>query len=142
MAVVAASGALMANQVPFGQLWWMLSHLVVVVVVVVCFVSLVVSFVVLVPRQTTRMRKSLKKSQMILLGLIYSVVVPHLVLLEHESLDLVSGNLKRSQAVVVDFQTHPLVVIRQLACVWQFSLRRLSVWRLDPRIWIQLGPFD
>ena len=120
----------------------MLSHLVVVVVVVVRCVSLVASFVVLVPRQTTRMRKSLKKSQMILLGLIYSVVVPHLVLLEHESLDLVSGNLKRSQAVVVDFQTHPLVVIRQLACVWQFSLRRLSVWRLYPRFWMQSCPVD
>ena len=108
-----------------------------VAVVVACFVWSVVSFVVLVPRQTTRLRKSLKKSQMSPLGLIYPVVVPHLVLLEHESLDLVSGNLKRPQAVAVNSQTHPLVVIRQLARAWQFFLRRLSVWAprsayLDP----------
>ena len=97
---------------------------------------------VLVPRQTTRMKKSLKKSQMSPLGLIYPVVVPHLVLLEHESLDLVSENRKRPQAVVVNSQTHPLVVVRQLACVWQSFLRRLSERRLGPRTWIQSSPFD
>ena len=153
----AASEDLMANQVPFGQLSWMLPHLVVVVVVVcvvspvvsvvvvvvvACFVSSVVSFVVLVPRQMTRLRKSLRRSQMNPLGLIFPVVVPHLVLLEHESLDPVSGNPKRSQAVVVNFQTHPLVVVRQLAYVWQFFLQRLSVWHPNPRIWIQSGLFD
>ena len=111
----------MTNQVPFGQLSLLIVVAVVVAVVVVemeCFVWSVVSFVVLVPRQMTRLRKSLRKSQMNPLGLIYPVVVPHLVLLEHESLDLVSGNLKRPQAVAVNFQTHPLVVVRQLACVW------------------------
>ena len=95
-----------------------------------------------VPRPMMRSRMGPRKSQMNLLGSICPVDVPHLVLHEHESLDPVSGNPKMSQAVVVNFQTHPLVVIRQLACVWQFSLRRLSVWRLDPRIWIQSGPFD
>ena len=124
----------MSNQVPFGQLSWL--------VVVGYFVWWVVSFVVRVPRPMMRSRKSPKNNQMNLLGLICPVDVPHLVLHEHESLDPVSGNPKMSQAVVVNFQTHPLVVVRQLAYVWQFSLQRLSVWHLNPRIWIQSGPFD
>ena len=83
-----------------------------------------------------------RKNQMNLLGSICPVDVPHLVLHEHESLDPVSGNPKMPQAVVVNFQTHPLVVVRQLACVWQFFLQRLSEWHLDPRIWIQSDPSD
>ena len=77
-----------------------------------------------------------------LLGSICPVDVPHLVLHEHESLDLFSGDLKRSQVVVVYFQTHPLVVVRRLAYVWQSFLQRLSEWHLDPRIWIQTDPSD
>ena len=138
--VTAPSEDPIANQVPFGLLWWLVVVVVglaVVAVVVACFVWSVVSFVVLVPRQMTRLKKSLRRSQMNPLGLICPVVVPHLVLREHESLDPVSGNPKMSQAVPVNFQTHPFVVVRQLACVWQFFLRRLSEWHLDPRIWIR-----
>ena len=83
-----------------------------------------------------------RKNQMNLLGSICPVDVPHLVLHEHESLDPVSGHPRMSQAVVVNFQTHPLVVVRQLAYVWQFFLQRLSEWHLDPRIWIQTDPSD
>ena len=132
----------MAGVCPYSPCVVVVVGLAVVAVVVACFVWSVVSFVVLVPRQMTRLRKSLRKSQMNPLGLICPVDVPHLVLHEHESLGPVSGNPKRSQAVVVNFQTHPFVVVRQLAYVWQFSLPRLSVWHLDPRIWIQIDPSD
>ena len=112
-----------------------------IAVVVVCFVWSVVSFVVLVPRPMMRSRMSPKKNQMNLLGLICLVDVPHLVLHEHESLDPVSGHPRMSQVVVVKFQTHPLVVVRRLAYVWQSFLQRLSEWHLDPRIWSQTSPF-
>merc|ERR1712079_132436 len=108
----------MSNQVPFGQLSWL--------VVVGYFVWWAVSFVVRVPRPMMRSRMSPRKSQMNLLGSICPVDVPHLVLHEHESLDLVSGNPRRSQVVVVNFQTHPLVVVRRLAYEWQSFLQRQS----------------
>ena len=75
-------------------------------------------------------------------GLTCPVVVHHLVPHEHESLAPVSGHPRMSQVVVVNFQTHPLVVVRQLAYAWQSFLRRLSERRLDPRIWIQSNPSD
>ena len=79
-----------------------------IAVVVVCFVWSVVSFVVQVPHSMMmRMRTSPKKSQMIPQELTCPVVVHHLVLHEHESLYLVSGNLMRFQVVAEKFQIHP-----------------------------------
>ena len=83
-----------------------------------------------------------RKSQMNLLESIYPVGVHHPVLHEHESVGPVSGHLRMPQVVAVNCQTHPLVVVRQLAYVWQSFLRRLSERRLDPRIWIQSNPSD
>ena len=105
-----------------------------------CFVVVVEFFVVLVRYRTMKMKKNLKKMKRNLRELSGSVVVLHLALLEHESLCPVFGILMPNQVplpVVECCQTHPLVVVRQLAYGWQFSLQRQLVWLLNLRTWIQ-----
>ena len=107
-----------------------------------CFVVLVEFFVVLVRYRTMMMEKNLKKKKYLqeCLGLVVLLLALH----EHESVGPVSEILM-SQApfpVAECCQTHPSVVVRQLAYGLQFSPQQQLVWLLSLHTWTQSCPFD
>ena len=108
------------------------------------FVFVVVVFVVLVQCRKMMMKKNLKKKKKKSLQECLGLVVLLLALHEHESVGPVCEVLM-SQAlfpVVECCQTHPLVVVRQLAYGLQFSPQQQLVWLLSLHTWIQSCCFD
>ena len=108
------------------------------------FVFAAVVSVVLVLRRKMMMKKNLKKkkkkSPQEFLGLVVLLLALH----EHESVGPVFEILMPQAPfpVVECCQTHPLVVVRQLAYGLQFCLQKQLVWLPSLHTWIQSCCFD
>ena len=108
------------------------------------FVSVVVLSVVLVLSQTMMVKKNLKRKKKKYLLEFLELVVLLLALHVHEFVGLVFRLLllQALSPVVVGRQTHPLVVVRQLACGSQFFLQQQLVWLPSLHTWIRSCCFD